>query len=62
MENERELIFLTMKKVNAKLTIPKLRTVCKFQQSSPVKRDGDTDLDPSTTTVTASTHIFGSGW
>lgn len=50
-----------MKKVNAKLTIPKLRTVCKYQQTATVKNSGETDTDPTTVTITSISHVLG-GW
>ena len=51
-----------MKKLNTKLTIPKLRTVCKYQQntSSTVKNWADTD--PTGATATVVSGIIGAGW
>lgn len=50
-----------MKKVNTKLTIPKLRTVCKYQQNATVKNSGENDTDPTAVTVLTLTHVLG-GW
>ena len=49
-----------MKKLNAKLSIPKLKSVYNYQQVKTVKRDSDTD--PVTVSVNTVTGIIGGGW
>lgn len=50
-----------MKKVNTKLTIPKLRTVCKYQQNAAVKKADGHETDPTTVNTTISDILMG-GW
>jgi hypothetical protein len=49
-----------MKKVNTKLQIPKLRTVCKYQQNQSVRNTGN-ETDPTVTTATITDIVIG-GW
>ncbi|QKJ28331.1 hypothetical protein HQ865_00665 [Mucilaginibacter mali] len=51
-----------MKKVNAKLTIPKLRTVCKYQQNAAVKKGDGHETDPTTTSNITISDILIGGW
>lgn len=46
-----------MKKLNAKLSIPKLKSVYNYQQVKTVKRDGETD--PTATATIVVTGIIG---
>lgn len=49
-----------MKKLNAKLSIPKVKSVYNYQQVKSIKRDNDTD--PTNATQNTTTGIFGGGW
>jgi len=48
-----------MKKLNAKLSIPKLKSVYNYQQVKAIKRNNETD--PTGTANTTVTGVFG-GW
>jgi hypothetical protein len=49
-----------MKKLNAKLSIPKLKQVHNYQQPKNVRRDSDTD--PTTASLATVTNILVGGW